>query len=110
MGINDSIYFKYKFKIEFEMFKTLSTDIHFFLSLSKLLTNYFIDSFFKFSIKISGSSQDDMNTGVSVYKITHLSDLECVGCIFECLLHLSRPKKSEVTTFLTRSTLTILLG
>ena len=49
-----------------------------------------------------------MNTGVSVYKITHLSDLECVGCIFECLLHLSRPKESEVTTFLTRSALTVL--
>ena len=47
MGINGSIYFEYKFKIEFEIFETLSTDIHFILSLSKLLTNYLLIPFFR---------------------------------------------------------------
>jgi hypothetical protein len=49
-----------------------------------------------------------MNTTVSVHNIAHLSDLQCKGCIFKWLLHLSRAKVSEISSLLSRGAVRML--
>ena len=54
----------------------------------------------------SARAQNDVDSRVGRDEITHLADLEGISRLLERSLHLTRTKEVEVTTILTRATLT----
>ena len=56
----------------------------------------------------SCNAQDDVDTGVGVYKARNLTDLEGEGSLFEWCLHLTSAKEVEVSSVGCRAALAVL--
>lgn len=59
---------------------------------------------FTCSVTSLPSSENEMHTAVGLNDITHFSDLQGKGCLFEWLLHLSGAEGTEIPAIASRAT------